>query len=300
MGSDTNSLFQMVHERGWQRGLGKLLHGELARWFKSGKVWLQILIGLLIINLILFSTTIGPSQAAQAAVAAGESSPKVRDDLLYGFFVGMLVAFGVMIVVRGAIAGGKRSGTPAWQANRSRMQGNLEAASQWARERGLDAGTEPIAPNIEAVLRARILLAQESLEQATRLLQRPLEAVETGEWFESAIETLTLQALAFQARGEPIPTVAALERALALAEPEQTAPSKTQTLKQTLVEPLSERELEILELVAEGLTNREIASRLYLALNTVKAHTKNIYGKLGVHNRMQAAASARTLGLLTF
>ena len=61
---------------------------------------------------------------------------------------------------------------------------------------------------------------------------------------------------------------------------------------------MSERELEVLELFAEGLTNREIASRLYLALNTVKAHSRNIYGKLGVHSRSRAVAKARALGLL--
>jgi LuxR family maltose regulon positive regulatory protein len=65
-----------------------------------------------------------------------------------------------------------------------------------------------------------------------------------------------------------------------------------------LIEPLSERELEILQLIAEGLTNPEIAAQLYLSLNTVKAHTRNIYGKLGVHNRTQAVSRARALGLL--
>ena len=66
----------------------------------------------------------------------------------------------------------------------------------------------------------------------------------------------------------------------------------------TLVEPLSDRELEVLQLIAEGLTNREIATRLFLSLNTVKAHTRNIYGKLGVHNRMEAVIRAGALGIL--
>jgi LuxR family maltose regulon positive regulatory protein len=66
----------------------------------------------------------------------------------------------------------------------------------------------------------------------------------------------------------------------------------------SLVEPLSERELEVLHLIAEGLTNREIAARLFVSLNTVKAHTRNVYGKLGVNNRMQAATKARALGIL--
>ena len=66
-----------------------------------------------------------------------------------------------------------------------------------------------------------------------------------------------------------------------------------------MVEPLSERELEVLELFAAGLTNQEIASRLFLSLNTVKAHSRNIYGKLGVHSRTQAVARARALGVLS-
>jgi LuxR family maltose regulon positive regulatory protein len=86
--------------------------------------------------------------------------------------------------------------------------------------------------------------------------------------------------------------------AFPVAEPEQARPSEAQTPEPDLVEPLSERELEILELLAEGLTNREIASRLYLALNTVKAHSRNIYGKLDAHSRMQAVARARALGIL--
>jgi LuxR family maltose regulon positive regulatory protein len=65
-----------------------------------------------------------------------------------------------------------------------------------------------------------------------------------------------------------------------------------------LIEPLSERECEVLGLIAEGLTNREIAARLYLSLNTVKVHTRNIYGKLGVNNRTQATARARDLGVM--
>ncbi len=67
---------------------------------------------------------------------------------------------------------------------------------------------------------------------------------------------------------------------------------------QPLIEPLSQRELEVLQLIAEGLTNQEIASRLFLSQNTVKVHTRNIYGKLGVHNRTQAAARAKDLKIL--
>ena len=65
-----------------------------------------------------------------------------------------------------------------------------------------------------------------------------------------------------------------------------------------LIETLSEREQDVLQLIAEGLSNSEIASRLFISLSTVKGHTSNIFGKLGVKNRTQAVARARSLGLL--
>jgi LuxR family transcriptional regulator, maltose regulon positive regulatory protein len=61
---------------------------------------------------------------------------------------------------------------------------------------------------------------------------------------------------------------------------------------------LSERELEVLQQIAEGRTDREIADRLYLSLHTAKVHARNIYSKLDVSNRTQAVARARELGLL--
>jgi LuxR family transcriptional regulator, maltose regulon positive regulatory protein len=67
---------------------------------------------------------------------------------------------------------------------------------------------------------------------------------------------------------------------------------------QKLVEPLTERELEVLALLAEGLSNVEIAGRLYLSPNTLKAHTQNIYSKLDVHSRVQVVNKARALGLI--
>ena len=72
------------------------------------------------------------------------------------------------------------------------------------------------------------------------------------------------------------------------------APPRTQPL----VEPLSDRELEVLHLLAEGLSNPEIGQRLFISLPTVKSHTRNIYGKLGVHSRKQAVVQARVLGIL--
>ncbi|MGC9400739.1 MAG: LuxR C-terminal-related transcriptional regulator [Anaerolineae bacterium] len=66
----------------------------------------------------------------------------------------------------------------------------------------------------------------------------------------------------------------------------------------TLVEPLSERELEVLALIAKGLTNPEIAERLFISIHTVKSHASNLYSKLLVSNRTQAVQKARLLGLL--
>ncbi len=66
----------------------------------------------------------------------------------------------------------------------------------------------------------------------------------------------------------------------------------------TLDEPLSERELEILRLIAQGCSNREISERLFLAVDTVKGHNSSTYAKLGVYRRTEAVARARELGLL--
>ena len=68
---------------------------------------------------------------------------------------------------------------------------------------------------------------------------------------------------------------------------------------QALAEPLSEREFDVLKLLAAGLSNREIGENLYVGINTVKTHIRNIYGKLNVRSRTQAIAQAKKLNLLT-
>jgi ATP/maltotriose-dependent transcriptional regulator MalT len=73
-----------------------------------------------------------------------------------------------------------------------------------------------------------------------------------------------------------------------------TSPSKPEPL----VEPLTGREAEVLRLLTAGLSNQQIAERLYLSEGTVKTHTHNLYGKLGVQSRTRAIARAKDLNLI--
>ena len=83
-------------------------------------------------------------------------------------------------------------------------------------------------------------------------------------------------------------------KVLTQLEPDQTSP----TPKQLLPEPLTPRELDVLGLVASGMSNAQIAGHMVVALSTVKKHTNHIFGKLNVRNRTQAVAKARELDLL--
>lgn len=94
-----------------------------------------------------------------------------------------------------------------------------------------------------------------------------------------------------------------IERALleieeAKGEKSQPSSLPARTADQPLLDPLSQRELEVLSCIAAGLQNREIADRLVVSLNTVKTHINNIYSKLSVTNRVQAVARAHELGIL--
>ena len=82
------------------------------------------------------------------------------------------------------------------------------------------------------------------------------------------------------------------------AEKMQDESKSVQLPPHFLIEQLSERELEILQLIAQGLSNREISERLFLALNTVKGHNRRIFNQLQVQRRTEAVARARELDLL--
>lgn len=84
-----------------------------------------------------------------------------------------------------------------------------------------------------------------------------------------------------------------------LQEAAEPPPKQPRTADQPLVEPLTNRELEILSLIAQGMTNKQIADTLIVSAGTIKWYTSQIYGKLGVKSRTQAVAQARALSLLS-
>ncbi|MBE7554870.1 MAG: hypothetical protein HS126_27790 [Anaerolineales bacterium] len=97
----------------------------------------------------------------------------------------------------------------------------------------------------------------------------------------------------------PAPHQAYIESLLAAFRREQAKSLHPSSLSlQPLIEPLSERELEILRLIAAGMSNGEIAQKLVVTVGTVKWHLNNVYGKLDARSRTQAVAKARELGLL--
>jgi ATP/maltotriose-dependent transcriptional regulator MalT len=116
-------------------------------------------------------------------------------------------------------------------------------------------------------------------------------------------DLLRQEGAAKQQQDDPFLVAAQLQECLTTELRWRSSPAKSQARPASvaqpgLVEALSERELEILRLLAEGLTNRQIADALTLVVGTVKAHNHHIFGKLGVSNRVQALARARELNLI--
>jgi DNA-binding NarL/FixJ family response regulator len=111
-----------------------------------------------------------------------------------------------------------------------------------------------------------------------------------------------VEAIRATARGESFlePSVAAkvVAEFSRMSDLEARSESKTAAPQQKLIEPLSERELEILGVLATGASNREIANKLFITEGTVKNHITNILGKLGVRDRTQAALKAKDMGLI--
>lgn len=218
-------------------------------------------------------------------------------------------------------------------------QDRLRAAVDWAEAMLRDDGLEQRPEReIAHLTLARVLLIKRdepSRQQALTLLEPAIAAAEAEGRAQIQIEALTLRALAHWQGGDRASAMVSLEHALRLAEPEgyvrrfvdfrlpmirllqearsrQVSPAYVATLlaacgagsaspaaSAATPEPLSEREADVLRLLAAGLTNREIGETLFISPETVKKHTGSIYAKLGVGRRTEAVARARELDLLT-
>ncbi len=216
-------------------------------------------------------------------------------------------------------------------------QNDLATATRWAEQVTKDADGSLFYPRL-GLTQARLLLARNEKAAAAEQLEALYEKAVQAGWQFGVVEVRVLQALAaptpdqalafladglalaesegfirtFVDKGEPMAEllrqaapqgitpdyVAKLLSAFEAEAPVPSAPPPPRPPAQPLIEPLSDRELEILHLLADGQTNREIAQALCVSVNTVKTHLKNIYGKLGVSSRREAAAKARRLGLV--
>jgi LuxR family maltose regulon positive regulatory protein len=217
-------------------------------------------------------------------------------------------------------------------------RGRLRAAARWSDEILGDGGPgdRPAGARMQLAL-VRVLIVKgdtKSVERALTMLGPLLWRADEEGRAGIQIEGLALRALAHWRRGDGAGAMTALEHALRLAEPEgymrlfldlglpmarllqeahsrSVVPDYVETLLEAsdtellppesgkvLLEPLTDREQEVLELMAAGLRNHEIAEKLVISPGTVKKHASNIYGKWGVHSRTEAAAKARELGLL--
>jgi LuxR family maltose regulon positive regulatory protein len=224
----------------------------------------------------------------------------------------------------------------AYQARFWLATGQLALARLWAESCDLDPFLPPDhARHFEHLTLIRLLIADDRPEAALTVLEALRERAEAHGRAGELIEILVLQALALKEIGEHPRAVEALSRAMALGEPngyvrvfanetpaitpllrhaatrgahrdyaqrllgviETTAaqPSQAQT---SLVETLSEREVEVLRLVSAGLPNRDIGQHLFISEKTVKKHLSHILAKLDATNRTQAVDQARRIGLL--
>jgi LuxR family maltose regulon positive regulatory protein len=150
-------------------------------------------------------------------------------------------------------------------------------------------------------LQALAMQAVGDTRQAINVLEQSLALAEPrGFLFAFVNEGPPMARLLYEALSREIAPeyVQKLLAAFPDVEPEKEVMSQPIVIDSEWIEPLSERELEVLQLIAEGLSRQEIATKLVLSLNTVKTHARNVYSKLGVNNQMQAVGKARGLGLL--
>ncbi|MEO8394762.1 MAG: LuxR C-terminal-related transcriptional regulator, partial [Chloroflexota bacterium] len=150
------------------------------------------------------------------------------------------------------------------------------------------------------LLEALALYANSAKAKAVQLLADALILAEPSGLIRSFVdEGLPMaQLLSEVAAQGTIPGYVAKLLAVFEAQQQPSEASASVSSAQALIEPLSQRELEVLQLIAQGLSNHEIGERLFLALNTIKGHNQKIFGKLQVQRRTEAIARARELGLL--
>ncbi len=213
-------------------------------------------------------------------------------------------------------------------------KGDFESAIRWAASSGYSVDEKASFHREQGLLAlARIRITQGQPEQVTALLERLQQEAERSGRTGSLIEIGILQALNFQSQGKSHPAQETLVKILLLAEPEGylrlflgegetmqllleacrkmaarpnlylekllKAFSQNQAVPASgLIEPLSEREMEVLRLLAIGHSNSQIATELYVSLNTIKAHVKSIFAKLEAHNRTEAIHKAQELDLI--
>jgi len=211
-------------------------------------------------------------------------------------------------------------------------QKNFQAANTWAQAHLTDS-TENLdsAEEITQITVARVFAGQGKFKEALSLINQLLAPAQDARRMENVLKILTLQAVVCQGLHKLGRANSVLEQALSFAEsegyyrifvdhgepmgrllrsalkqgvyPNYVARLLEQSEKgaepaQALIDPLSDRETEVLRLIVAGLSNQEIAADLIIAESTVKTHINHIYGKLNVTSRAQAIAKAREFNLL--
>jgi LuxR family maltose regulon positive regulatory protein len=150
------------------------------------------------------------------------------------------------------------------------------------------------------LVQALAFQAQGDLPKAAQTLSQALSLAERGGYIRAFVDKGPPMAGLLAAHLDQLPQNTTrktyLESVLSAFGRSQVV--QPQPVHEPLADPLSERELEILHLVAANLSNKEIAQTLYVSLNTVKTHIKRLYVKLDVHNRLAAINRATNLGLL--
>jgi LuxR family maltose regulon positive regulatory protein len=171
-----------------------------------------------------------------------------------------------------------------------------QAAARLERMHRVATSTGSVWFEIEvSILRALVFHAQRNVERAMTILEHALSLAEPEGFFRMFVDRgFSMPALLYEAAAHGIVPEYTGRLLAALPVSKTTIPKQ----RSLIVEPLSEREIEVVRLMAAGASNPEIAQQLVIATNTVKKHVNHIFGKLSVTSRTQAVARARQLGLL--